>query len=187
MWKVWGAVSVIAAVSLSGCGTDPVVVFVTKTSIGIDADSTASTAAIAYERIDGYYAPRYPDGEVPPVVSSIQTDLSIFAPQVSQTYATGNAALILAAKKGTQVATCPKPKMIINTKDKSQDKKRMFFGTATTLGFKVSFSAAGSPDAIVLGFKRKEASVIPVGIKTDSDGVETSTYPSVLANIQMRV
>ena len=57
------------ATTLTGC-TDQVI-FITKTSVGIDADTTLAAVSIAYDRTDGYLGPRYEDGSIPPVVSSI--------------------------------------------------------------------------------------------------------------------
>jgi hypothetical protein len=55
-----------------------------KTSVGIDANTTPAAVSIAYDRTDGYLGPHYEDGTIPPVVSSIQSDLSTFNPQIRQ-------------------------------------------------------------------------------------------------------
>jgi hypothetical protein len=166
---------------LAGCATDRVI-FVTKTSIGIDADTTPPTVSIAYDRTDGYFGPRYDSGAVPPVVSSIKTDLAIFAPKIRQVYATGNAAML--------VLTDPPPQEVEKL-ELTGKKKTMFFGTSTTVGLKLGFDASGVPESILLGYKRKEISVIPLGTKTKKNGngedVEIDTYPSVIASIDMRV
>lgn len=55
----------------------------------------------------------------------------------------------------------------------------MFFGTGTTIGMRVGFVANSVvPDSFVFGFRRKEASVIPVD---KEGGVEK--FPSVLATL----
>jgi hypothetical protein len=179
-----------ALLPLCGCVT-PVdtVIFVTKTSIGIDGDTTPPTASIAYDRMEGYIAPRYPNGEVPPVVASLQGDLGIFVPQISQNYATGKAATLLATTTVTPPANCDPRDMTVNTRNASESKKTMFFGTGTTLGLKLGFSAqGGGPESIVFGYKRKEASVIPIGTSTDpTTGLTKDIYPSVIAAINVRV
>jgi len=176
-----------AALALAGCAINDTVVFVTKTSIGLDGDLTTGSASIAYDRTDGYIAPRYPDGAVPPVVASIQTDLGVFVPQISQTYATGEAALILASPKPMpREARCDPHPMQVDPADNRQQKKTMFFGTSATLGIKLTFSPGGPPDSIILGYKRREVSVIPIGTKVEN-GIHRDFYPSVIASISTRV
>jgi hypothetical protein len=58
----------------------------------------------------------------------------------------------------------------------------MFFGTQTTLGIKIGFTTT-YPDSFVFGYKRKEASLIPLGHFTDTSSgkpVEKHAYPSVI-------
>jgi hypothetical protein len=173
-------VAATAAVLLAGCATDRVI-FVTKTSIGLDIDRTPGTLAIAYDRIDGFFGPRYDNGAVPPVVASINTDLAVFAPQIRQVYATGNAATLVT----TPSPLLPQPLLLRG------NRKSMFFGTSTTVGLKIGFDVTGLPESLTLGYKRKEMSVIPVGTTTVKDAagndVEIDTYPSVLASIDMRI
>jgi len=179
------ALTISAFLSLAGCASPDTVVFVTKTSIGIDFDSKPATASIAYDRIEGYIGPRYDNGEIPPVVASIKSDGNIFNPKIHQIYATGEAAEIAVsadqAKSFTE-ATKSKNKLKGN-------KKLMFFGTTTTTGMKVGFTTS-LPDSIVFGFKRKEYSFIPLGIGEEiitRDGVTVAEkfdiYPAVIASI----
>jgi hypothetical protein len=172
---------------LVGCATDEVI-FVTKTSISIvDADTTPPSVSIAYDRFDGYIGPRYPDGAVPPIVASMNSSLDIFEPQISQVYATGEAA-VLVSDSTMPSSKCSVTPLQLDLGDTSQNKKTMYFGTSATLGLKLGFSAQGAPNSIVLGYRRKEVSVIPVGIRTDSSKrVETDSYPSVIASINVRV
>ncbi|MEO8314205.1 MAG: hypothetical protein ABI645_05365 [Pseudomonadota bacterium] len=158
------------ALALVGCASPDHVLFVTKTSIGIDFDSKPATASLAYDRIEGYVAPSYASGEIPPVVASVKSDGKIFNPAIKQIYATGDAAVIATGGK----ATSENPQM-------KGDRKLMFFGTTTTTGVKVGFTTA-LPDSFVFGFKRKEFSYIPLGKEgTGTDAVDV--YPSVLASI----
>jgi hypothetical protein len=178
------ATILVAATSLCACAHN--VIFVTKTSIALDGDTTSpASLSVGYDRVVGYVAPRYPDGTVPPVIASLQGNLSIATPQVSQLYATGQAALNLASATGTQPTTCPVKALTINTGDSTQNKKIMAFVTSTTFGLKLGFSTS-SGESITLGYKRKEASVIPVGVAT-SGTTETDSYPSVLAGINLNV
>lgn len=168
--------TVWSVLALAGCATPDYVLFVTKTSIGIDFDSKPASASIAYDRIEGYIAPSYDSGEIPAVVASVKSDGGIFNPQIRQIYATGDAAEIVVGAR-----TYPD-----KTKDKEVpklqgNKKLMFFGTTTTTGLKVGFST-NLPDSLIFGFKRKEFSFIPLG--TVGTGAEAyDVYPSVLASI----
>lgn len=162
------------------------VIFVTKTSIAVDGDTTSpASLSVGYDRVVGYVAPRYPDGAVPPVIASLQGNLSIASPQVSQLYATGQAALNLSGTAATQPSTCTAATLKVDTTDRTQNKKMMVFTTSTTFGVKLGFSTS-SGESITLGYKRKEASMIPVGVATASN-VETDSYPSVLAGINLNV
>ena len=155
----------------ASCANVDSVLFVTKTSLGVDFDSKPPTASIAYDRVEGYIGPRYENGAVPPVVARIQTDGRIFNTSVRQLYATGTAATLVAnpdAQLGPTVL--------------AGEKRLMFFGTITTTGLKVTFTGQ-YPDSFHLGYKRKEFSFIPLGSTTDSAGNKVDVYPSVLATI----
>ncbi len=167
------ATTVVSAsmLALVGCASNDHVLFVTKTSIGIDFDSKPGTAAMAYDRVEGYIAPTYANGEVPPVVASIKSDGAIFSPRIRQVYATGDAAVIATGGRSPG-RTRPL---------KGQKGDMMFFGTTTTTGLKVGFTTA-LPDSFIFGFKRKESSYIPVATVGTGDDAKHA-YPSVLASI----
>jgi hypothetical protein len=155
------------------------VLFVTKTSVGFELDSKPANANISYDRIEGYFGPRYENGAMPPVVASIQTDGKILNPKVKQVYGTGAAAtnLVLGGDQSVEAPT-----------DLTGSKKLVFFGTATTTGLKVGFTN-NIPDSFSFGFKRKEFSLIPLGERkvdtADSNNPKrvVDVYPSVLASI----
>jgi|GEM_PF-1845772 len=165
----------------SGCASVDEVLFITKTSIGFELDANPATASISYDRIEGFFGPRYENGAVAPVVSSIKTDGKLLNPQVKQVYATGAAATNLVLDSG-QSAEAPT--------NLSGSKKLMFFGTSTTTGLKVGFTN-NIPDSFIFGFKRKEFSLIPLGTRTDgqcNSGKNVNCrvvdiYPAVLASI----
>ena len=167
---------------LAACSDPNTVLFVTNSSLGINFDSKPPTANIAYDRTEGFIGPRYPNGGTPPAVASIETGGSIFDPKVRQTYATGSAAV--KASKGTTAPDGPNEM----TGEPSQ-KKLMFFGTETTLGLKVGFGTGGAPDSLLFGYRRKEASVIPLAEQPKQAGTTEvkSVYPSVLASIEVNV
>jgi hypothetical protein len=170
--------------ALTGCATTTDVLFVTKASIGIDFDAKPASASIGYDRTEGYIAPRYDNGEIPPVVASIRSDGGIFNPKIRQVYATGDAAVIAVSEDPKAVLTALDPESSDGkTKKKLKgEKKLMFFGTSTTTGLKVGFTTY-VPDSFVFGFKRKEYSFIPLGEQEDTDGTTYDVYPSVLASI----
>lgn len=156
------------AIGLTGCfATRDNAIFVTKTSIGIDVENTPPTASVAYDRVEGFFGPRYDDGHVPPVIGAIFTDGSLSNRSISQIFATGRAAeLVTGSQK--QIA-------VPGSTSESTVPKTMFFGTGTTLGLKLGFGDGGVTNTIAFGYKRKEITVIP---KTTS-----GKFPSVLARL----
>lgn len=184
-----GLVGLIISI-MPGCADS--VLFVTKTSIGIDFDTKPPSASIAYDRTEGYLGPRYDNGAVPPVYGRILSDAAIFNAQVRQIYATGGAARRVLLAKGA--CANEENKEVKASKEVCQssppelegNKRLMFFGTTTSTGLKVTFSPEYQyPDSFHLGYKRKEFSFIPVGTIT-KDGKTVDTYPSVLAAIDTR-
>lgn len=166
MNRLHARLGLLFALLLTACASGPnTVVFVTKTSLGVDVEQTPPTASIAYDRVEGYFGPRYDSGAVPPVVASFTTNGQLLGRDVKQVYATGDAARLL-ANPSAPIAADPAL---------TGDVKPMFFGTSTTLGVKIGYEAGGSTSTFTLGYKRKELSVIPV-----TQGI----FPSVLATLQ---
>jgi hypothetical protein len=164
-----------ASVCLSACASPKdTVIFVTNTSLGINVESKPPTASIAYDRTEGYVGPRTANGGLPPVIASLQTSGDVFEPKVRTLYATGDAAVAVASPAAPPAG---------NGDLTPGDNKVAFFGTTTAIGLKVGFDPTTSlPDSLVLGFKRKELSVIPLG----TDGGKLR-YPSVIASIDTTV
>lgn len=166
------ALTAFGAAALTGCAApENTVLFVTNTSLGMNAESKLPTVSIAYDRTEGYLGPRAENGEMPPVVASLQTNGAVFGPKVKQTYATGNAAILAVSQESVPTTATPM------TGGKNEI---AFFGTSTTVGLKVGFSETGSPDSVLFGYKRREASIIPLGKKDN-----TLVYPSVVAAIDI--
>src|SRR5882757_6834672 len=114
----------VLALALGACSSgEENVLFVTSTDIGIDADAKTGSANIGVGRNEGMIGPVYVDsGGTPPIVASIQSNLSIFNPKVNQLYATGNAARFATG------ATEREPR--IGDPDELSGRRRaMFFGT----------------------------------------------------------
>ncbi len=176
---------IVGPLLLAATGCTDSVLFVTKTSIGLDFDTKPPAASIAYDRAEGYLGPRYDNGAVPPVYGRILSDTAVFNAKVRQIYATGPAAQIVLHDKiecdadhlrDTDNPLCPR------TSQKLEGGKRlMFFGTTTSTGIKVTFSPEYQyPDSFHFGYKRKEFSFIPVGHDPIN---KVDRYPSVLAAI----
>jgi hypothetical protein len=178
---------------LAGCAQPTRnVLFVTKASLGIDADVTAQSASFAYDRTEGYFAPRYTNQDPPAVLASVSTDGGIIDRKIRQVYATGNAAKIVSSPSAPAVAPLETTQQALFRKASleqgpsapavqpvypgapSEPARSMFFGTATVLGLKVQFSPA-LIEGLTLGFKRKEFSVIP-------QDPNESSFPSVIAS-----
>lgn len=173
-----GAAAFLAfvVVAAAGCSTTDRVLFVTTTSIGMNLDTKPETASIGYHRIEGYVGPRYQNGAVPPVVASVATGGNVLDPTIRQVYATGSAATQAVGKSRAEIA---REKL----RGDPTKKRLVFFGTTTNLGFSVGFSGGGIPDSALLGYRRKEFSLIPLATKTEQHGVDHDIYPSVLASI----
>lgn len=149
--------------ALTGCATENVV-FLTKTSFGIDVSMEPAAATIGYDRFEGYVGPRFDNGAVPPVAASFETNGKLFGRAVRQVYATGDAARVVTSAGAPTSA----PEL-------SGARKVMYFSTATTLGLKLGFGSTGATDTFTLGYKRREASVIPI---------TNGQFPAVVATIQ---
>jgi hypothetical protein len=153
------------------------VVFVTRTSLGVDFDSEPPTAAIGYDRVEGYLGPRAEDGSVPPVLASIQSSGGAFNSDVRQTYATGEAAVSIArGLNNVQQPALPETQEIVGAP------KLMFFGTSSNVGLKVAGGPTGVSSAN-FGYKRKEVSVIPLAKIATRDGKPVYKYPAVVASM----
>jgi hypothetical protein len=161
---------------LCGCGTmKNTAVFITKTSFGLDVDSKPPSASISYDRVEGFYSPRFSNGGLPSVAGAIQTDGSFFDRKIQQVYATGPAASIV-TDHSVPVKGAPT--------DLSGEREPMFFGTTTTTGLKVTFEELALSE-LTVGYKRKEVSIIPLGKESGKDiaGTMQYVYPSVIATL----
>ncbi len=162
-----------ALLTAGGCSSTDKVTFVTGTVLGLDADIRTQSASIGYSRVEGVAGPAYQDGGVPPVYARLESNLSLFSPEIDQLYATGDAARIIADKATTTTGK----------RDKLNGSRRaMFFGTATHFGLQLGFGTTGVQSG-TLGYKRIEYSRIP--IQSATSGKEEDIYPSVLASISI--
>jgi hypothetical protein len=161
----------------AGCTTTKdTAVFVTKTSLGIEVDSKPPAFNLGYDRVEGFYGPRFASGGLPQVAGAIRTDNGFLNRKVHQVYATGTAATIVVTPGKSDVQW---------DKKLSGEKEPMFFGTATSLGIRLGWSA--EPVAItdaLFGYKRKEISIIPLAQHaSEANAVKTFEYPPVIASL----
>jgi hypothetical protein len=164
------AACLIVSLSVAACGGNAA--FVTTTSVGIDLDGNTQNVSLAYRRQEGYIGPTYEDG-TPSVVATLESDGKIFTPKISQAYATGEAAEVAVGVLSHAGETS-------SSDSADSGSKTMYFGTNTTTGFKLGFVPASAiPNELVLGYKRQEASFIP--IRGDE-----KTYAPTLAFYSMR-
>jgi hypothetical protein len=85
---------------LTGCIKDRLL-FVTKSTVGIDVDSQPPTSEIAINRKEGVIEPVFEGGQTPPVIASFKADANpvarFFGFGIGSTFATGDAAEALSA------------------------------------------------------------------------------------------
>ena len=140
---------------LVGCAQPDRVLFVTGTQIDLGYDASLSNLNIGYDRNELVVGPADPQsGTLPPVYAYIASDVGIVQTAVKQLYATGKAAVSVAAAPPATV-TC------VAGTSSGGTRKVMVFGTTTHFGLKAHF-VGETPDSVSLGFKRKEFSLLPV-------------------------
>lgn len=165
---------------LGGCAVGyNTTLFMTKSNIGIDADTKPPTLELSIARREGVIAPSFEGGQTPPVMASFRARSNPFARfflGVQSTFAGGDAAVALSKGPGGASAThesalCLSQKPARRTfmgVDVSIPEpgtvEPFFFATDTTLGLKVAWSGTTGqfPDTIRLGFNRKEFAWAPV-------------------------
>ena len=161
----------------AACTTDGAV-FVTKTSLSFaDLDATPPEATVGLHRVEGFIAPRNRNGDLPPVLAHLQSNRAFFKPNVQQVYATGTAAERLADEKIKDNSNCE----ACTTENEGRP---ITFATSTSIGLRVGLgSTLTSPiEGVMLGFRRKEMSYVPVLAK---DNAGNYHYPSLIAAIRL--
>jgi hypothetical protein len=192
--------ALVAAALLAGCASpSQSVYFFTKTSTAIvEADAMPASLSIGYDRMEGYAGPRFADGTVFPVASSIESNGRTIDREVRQVFAAGRAARIAtlpddaqppggerrtaaAAARATPGAAAPAATSGTSGTSASAagaaaadpPTRVMFYATGTSIGVKVGFTeGAPLPTSFNLGYKRKEVAVIPVSAgQTDTSAL----------------
>lgn len=155
-------------------------IFVTSTDIGMNVDKSTLSANIGYDRTESFIGPAYPEeGTAPAAFAHMRSNLELFSPKVSQTYATGDAAVLVTRSD-------EKAKEEFDYKPVLHGNRRsMFFGTSTTVGAKIGFGVTDAlPESLVFGYKRKELSVIPFRQDSPKEQQEDK-YTPVLASVDL--
>ncbi len=184
-WCRRGPALAVLALTLGACASPREnAIFVTKTSLSVfDAESAPVGVSFAYDRVEGYAGPRFDDGSVFPVVGYLETDNSHFLREVRQTYATGKAAGLITKLDDAKVASGANEAKADQPAGEKTDKAAptqekppaLFFATSTMIGLKIAFQPGNyGLDSFTFGYKRKEASVIPV-----EKGHNTSVFASI--------
>lgn len=154
-------------VFVSGCANKGHAVFVTKTSLSIvDVDTAPSGISFGYQRTEGYVGPSLEDGHVVPVVGYLRSDGSLLARGLTQVYAAGCASEIVVNQKGWQP---PLDSSCMRSPDPGGG--LVIFTAGTNLGLAFHFTEGSAP-GMNLGYRRKEASLLPV---------RNGAVPSVIA------
>lgn len=184
--------------SMLGCSVGKEnVLFVTKTSLGVDIDSKPPTIDIGYSRKEVTLSPKF-EGGVLPQMASFKTNVGFVNTAVGQSFATGNAALLMSKYMGTDLKPGGRTNIIAvdeihdNNKaswvDGSTAKAvRYFFGTDTSFALKITFGleTGGYPDSLSLGYKRKELAFVPLMETTTASGAAKVGLPPLIATADL--
>lgn len=171
------------------------VIFVTRTNVAIDFDTTPPTTEIGFNRYEAVLSPVDVNGNVLPVLTSVGVKAGPLNFGANHSFATGNAAIVMAeylgkktdlgnddaierSEGGTQVIDPMKLRGTLEGNSISDEGRVGYvFATTTTLGLAVSWDATYVPTAVALGYKRKELAVVPLKnpLETDASGAGVTT------------
>lgn len=181
---------IFVALALSGCdiGTKKVL-FMTKTSLGVDIDSSPPTFDVAFDRKEGTIAPVFDDGQVLSQLASFSSQQGIMNQAVGQSFATGTAAelmskyLLVNSSLQLDDAISMTEVKANNPLTRTGEPQRYFFGTDTCFGLRINFGAESGwmPNALNIGYKRKELAYVPLIEKQKVGGAVDVSLPSLLA------
>lgn len=182
----------LCGILLAGCGSSDTVVFATNTNLAVGFDASSATGLIGYQRQEASIGPDYPKtGGIPPVVASLQSSQSFFAPSVTQYYATGDAALIatkrIAApsladrKKATDLTDAEKCSLNLGClHDDHHERRVSVVATNTHVGLQIK-TQTGTLSSLDFGYGRQEASVLPL-LSKDGEDFYPSSYASIVVD-----
>jgi hypothetical protein len=191
-------VLLVLSVLMLGCSMGKEnILFITKTSLGVDIDSKPPTLDIGYTRKEATLSPKF-EGGVLPQMASFKTDIGFVNTAVGQSFATGNAALLMSkymgmnSKPADRTADISISEIQDNNKDSwvkgsTSKSERYFFGTDTSFALKVTFGleTGGYPDSLSLGYKRKEVAFVPLMETDQATATAKVGLPSLIATAEM--
>src|SRR5688572_27142218 len=156
---------VIEIVAATGC--TPRLVFATKTNLGLDVSGTAQVpdkVSFTYGRYEGAIVPRSETGDPYSVYGGLDADVKFWQGDltISQEFATGAAAQIAAAEMSVDEAKTFLKDFSFGT---AGNTKSLYFVTDSSLGIKISVGKQDVSPTLMVGYKRVEGAVIPVGPK----------------------
>lgn len=198
----------------SGCVGYNSTLFYTKSNAGLDFDAKPPTTEITVSRKEGVIAPSFEGGKTPPVMASFKphggdgNGFQNFFFGVDQTFAGGDAAIAMTRLYDSPVAgpysvdpktnesadydsailvTEPEARFGWQKIPEPSATRPFVFATDTLLGLKVGWTGAASiPDAVKLGFNRKELAWAPISKTPKATPTDTKVKlkgPSFLATI----
>ncbi len=171
------------------------VAFTTKTGIALDLDAQPTSLDFGFIRSEGTIAPIFEGGEVLPVMSTVGSGLNGIGIASDHSFATGDSSIILAdalLQPGRYILDGSKPVKVSDLSGvirvpKSAERSVYFFGTDTSLGMHVQWTAATLPTGLSIGWKRKELALVPLMESTEWVLVTSSPRRAftdeVLANV----
>lgn len=188
---------------LTGCSPDRLL-FVTKSTVGIDVDSRPPTSEIAINRKEGVIEPVFEGGQTPPVIASFKADANpiarFFGFGIGSTFATGDAAEALSALFSTTDAEFDaEAKAVAGCSSCTLSQKRKHL-LATVFGSYLQlaqtpqgdFLKPGSKDNLVfatdtvLGFKIDWVGALPAGVKLGFSRKEVAWAPLALCETKAK-
>jgi len=169
------------------------VIFTTRTGIALDLDTQPTTIDAGFIRSEGILAPIFEGGEVLPVLSSVGSGTKGLGLASDHSFATGDASIIFSDSLlehdryefGEEWKLPDKLRDGIIRVPKGQNRSLFFFGTDTSLGLHVQWTAATLPTGVSLGWKRKELAIVPLMEKTVWV-LESSTSKKEFSNEQIQ-
>jgi len=207
------ALLILACLSATACAPGyNSVLFATKSNIGVDIDTTQSTAEFSIARTEGLLAPTFEGGQIPPVLASINSETDSAATRffwgVNTFFSTGDAAHTAACLFNNATTDGCDPTGISLTAVPIIDSKHIeflkpgmvkptMFISDTSFGLKIRGAMGTTPPdfALKLGFNRRELAIAPVGLTNattsassggpDSSERYTVKVPSLMAMLTL--
>ena len=184
--KLRSALLLVPFAAICACdGSNENIHFITSSEIGIGVDPALGTGTVGYDRnelvittgstINSAGDGSGNGGQIPALYAELQSNRLLTQPEIIQIYATGRAAARITSNPNITIATSSEEKSF-----KRIRRRAIIFGTTTNLGLKVAVGAKQSP-SFNLGYKRREASRIPIDTRKDVE----QTIPSLFAYIRV--